>query len=168
MSDSGKICKRWTPDGPCKLPMNHGLAHDGIHGADYYDPSYYDDEYDCNMCQDKGEVLSYWEIGEVIPCPHCSEEKETKMIEVPKILLENLGVVYHGDDREYMQYKSYGANIKSGWGDCEEIELLLSFLEEEWEPTEEQVMAMMRSQTWPIGRFTATQMLKNMHKEGLL
>jgi hypothetical protein len=27
-------CNQWTPKGPCKLPMNHGFAHDGIHGPE--------------------------------------------------------------------------------------------------------------------------------------
>lgn len=29
-----KKCGRWTPKGPCKLPQNHGFAHDGVYGPE--------------------------------------------------------------------------------------------------------------------------------------
>jgi hypothetical protein len=40
-------CSQWTPKGPCKLPMNHGFAHDGIHGPEVnYGGHPWDDEDD--------------------------------------------------------------------------------------------------------------------------
>lgn len=51
-------CSQWTPKGPCKLPMNHGFAHDGLYGpgVNYGGHPWDDDEDDIPNDEDPSDL----------------------------------------------------------------------------------------------------------------